>query len=468
MVKKNSTQCRDVSEGKEGRLKVKVAHSAQDWRRAKEALGREHGLGAGSEAGDRLCQLVMEEGKLAGVLVWCAAAWHLKDRDEAVGWDAVTRSERLKLVVQLRRFLVLEEARRPNLGSQCLGAGMSELVAQWESEHGYRPLLAESFSDPETHAGTVYKATNWTQAGTTKGFSQDHTDYYVANGRPKKLWLKELAPHACALMSARELPEACKGALVTRGGARSPLKNAELKSLRDAFAEVPDPRHPKSRRHPMKAMLSLIALGLLMGARDVLDIWRKVACLSQGQREAIGLRVREKQSKRLKMPGYDALNDLLAAVDPNAYASALTAWLQANAGVLPRSLALDGKSVGDGRCGMIVTLCRHEDGRPVAMIPASGKKEDGEVSGARALLSDPQVDLLNAIVTADPLHNKEATVRVILEKGGDYLIGTKANTSKRLKGAAQTLKDAPFLSSVAKASTGASIPAKPPSSPSRL
>ena len=29
--------------------KVKVAHSAQDWRRAKEAHGREHGLGAGSE-----------------------------------------------------------------------------------------------------------------------------------------------------------------------------------------------------------------------------------------------------------------------------------------------------------------------------------------------------------------------------------------------------------------------------------
>ena len=66
--------------------------------------------------------------------------------------------------------------------------------------------------------------------------------------------------------------------------------------------EVPDPRHPKSRRHPLSAMLTLISLGLLMGARDVLDIWRKVACLSQSQREVIGLRVRE-QSKRLKMPG---------------------------------------------------------------------------------------------------------------------------------------------------------------------
>jgi len=161
--------------------------------------------------------------------------------------------------------------------------------------------------------------------------------------------------------------------------------------------------------------------------------------------EAVGLRVRDKQSRHLKMPGYDALNDLLAAVEPSAYASALTAWLQANTGVLPRSLAMDGKSVGDGRCGMIITLCRHEDGRPVAMIPASGKKEDCEVSEARALLADPQVELANALVTADPLHNKEATVRVILEKGGDYLIGTKENTSKRLEGATRALEGSPFL-----------------------
>ena len=146
------------------------------------------------------------------VLVWCAAAWHLKARDETVGWDAVTRSRRLKLVVQLRRFLVLEATRRPNLASQCLGAGLRALVGQWEGQHGYRPLLAESFSDPESHAGTVYKATHWVQAGLTKGYSQDHTDFYVPNGRPKKLWLKELAPKACVLMCARELPSACQAA----------------------------------------------------------------------------------------------------------------------------------------------------------------------------------------------------------------------------------------------------------------
>ena len=72
--------------------------------------------------------------------------------------------------------------------------------------------------------------------------------------------------------------------------------------------------------------------------------------------------------------------------DVSGYAGALTAFLQAHAGRLPRSLALDGKSVGNGKCGLIITLCRHEDGRPVAMTVARGKKADCEVSAGRALL----------------------------------------------------------------------------------
>ena len=66
--------------------------------------------------------------------------------------------------MQLRRFLVPEATRRPNLASQCLGIALRELSAQWLAEHDYHPLLAESFSDPESHHGTVYKATNWPQA----------------------------------------------------------------------------------------------------------------------------------------------------------------------------------------------------------------------------------------------------------------------------------------------------------------
>jgi hypothetical protein len=47
-------------------------------------------------------------------------------------------------------------------------------------------------------------------------------------------------------------------------------------------------------------------------------------------------------------------------------------------------------------------------------------------------------------ITLDPLHNKQDTLRIIVEKGGDYLVGTKGNTSKRLEGAEKSLKDTPF------------------------
>jgi hypothetical protein len=79
------------------------------------------------------------------------------------------------------------------------------------------------------------------------------------------------------------------------------------------------------------------------------------------------------------------------------------------------------------------------------MIPASGKKEDSEASEARALLASPEVNLENALITADPLHNKEATLRVIIEKGGDYLIGTKGNTSVRYAAVEKALEGTPFL-----------------------
>jgi Domain of unknown function (DUF4338) len=181
-----------------------VAHSAAQWRQAKAALGREHGLGAGRQAGDQLCQLVREEGKL---------------------------------VVPLRRFLVLEATRRPNPASQCPGAGLRELAGQWECHHGDRPLLAESFSDPESHAGTVYKATNWVQAGLTKGYSQDHTDYYIPNDRPKKLWLKELLgaidPAAHAL-SHRFPASPCRTVAPPPGRAWQECRQRQMRPARHA------------------------------------------------------------------------------------------------------------------------------------------------------------------------------------------------------------------------------------------
>lgn len=441
-------------------LGIRTFGTSADWELAHQFLDEEHFLGAGKEAGDRVGQFILEDGKVVAVLIWCAAAWHLKKRDELIGWDPVTRAKRLKLVVQLRRFLVLDKHRRPNLASQCLGLALRKLPKQWFAQHGYEPLAAESFSDPESHEGTVYKASNWTLAGDTKGYSQQRpseqsTDYYIKNERPKKLWLKALHANAYQLLCANELPAKCTQGEVAGAGARSPLTHGQLKSLRQAFEQLDDPRRAQSRRHPMTALLTLIALGLLMGGRDMKSIWSKVLKLSQRQREMIGLRVRNKESGLLRMPGYDCLNDFMHKLDPQDFAAVLTEWLQANQGTLPASLALDGKSIGNGKCGMIVTLCRHDDGRPVALAPATGNKEDCEVSEARSLLENSTVNLANKTITLDPLHNKRDTLDIIARKGGDYIVGTKDNTSARLTAAQTALREAPLLASQPSKVTGA-------------
>ena len=92
-------------------------------------------------------------------MLWCAPALHLKDRDAGIGWNPLTRAQRLKLIVNQARFLIPDAARRPNLASQILAAATAALPGPWFAQHGYAPLLAETFTDPESHAGTCYKAT---------------------------------------------------------------------------------------------------------------------------------------------------------------------------------------------------------------------------------------------------------------------------------------------------------------------
>jgi len=67
----------------------------------------------------------------------------------------------LGLVVLNRRFLVLGKTRMPNLASRSLALAIKALPEHWQQAHGYKPLLAETFSGIEQYHGTCYKVSNW-------------------------------------------------------------------------------------------------------------------------------------------------------------------------------------------------------------------------------------------------------------------------------------------------------------------
>lgn len=125
-----------------GELEVRAVEPTE-MERVRALLGEEHYLGAGREVGRTLVQVVHHGGRWAALLVWGPAAMKLIDRDEWVGWTPMQRAERLGLVVQNRRFLVLAETRMPNLASRALGLAVRALPDHWEVKHGFRVLLAE-------------------------------------------------------------------------------------------------------------------------------------------------------------------------------------------------------------------------------------------------------------------------------------------------------------------------------------
>lgn len=344
-------------------LHIRTATEPLEISQLRAVLDAEHYLKAGRPAGHVLWQGVYQQDpedgsdQLVAVLCWAGAAKHLKDRDTGIGWDAVTCANRLKLVVQLRRFVVPEGARRPNLPSQCLGLALRELADAWQEKHGYRPLLAESFHDPAIHTGTLYKVTNWTPLGFTKGFKRHRADFYQDLPSPKQLWIRPLQKNAQQLLGTPgSLPEEHRqGIAQATCGARSALTCKALRSLKDAFKQVDDPRNPKTRRHPLSALLGLLTYGLLCGAPDVKAIWAKCGPLNQHQRAAIGLTRRHRFSGQLLLPGYDALNDIVNQINPHSLAHAINQWLTTNSDLLPKTLALNGKDLGGkGKLGALV------------------------------------------------------------------------------------------------------------------
>ena len=117
----------EVGNGGHPRMEVWVARAKEaEW--FDQQLGEHHYLGAGRPVGDYLRQVVALEGKPVALLVWGPACYALKDRDLWISWSACQRVERLKLIVQNRRFLVLSaKDQAPNLASQALGAALRAL-----------------------------------------------------------------------------------------------------------------------------------------------------------------------------------------------------------------------------------------------------------------------------------------------------------------------------------------------------
>ena len=430
-----------------GKITVRPISEAER-KRFDKLLEDKHYIGNTPNVGDFLRQVVERDGQWIALLAWGSACYRIKDRDQWIGWNNLHREERLKLVVQNRRYLLLtERGAEPNLASQVLALAVKHLADQWQERFGYRPVMAESFTDIELYAGTCYRASGWEAIGKSAGYSRQRADFYVANDRPKKLWIKLLCPDAKKIVCGAELGKEHVTALTPARTGVLPLKQPQMRSLLDVFLKLTDPRS-KSTTFKLPSVLVIISMALLCGKRDISQFHRFGWRLTQKQKALIRLPFKKGNRKIRVVPGYNVYYQVLSRLNPEEFAELLNQWLQQHAGELPTSLAVDGKMIRD--CIGVVTMADHETGVPRSMGIMSQKEGEGQDCEMRVAqeLIEASPNLNNQIITADALHAQRKTAKAIVEKGGEYLLQVKGNQAAVKDIAEKTFADAtPFLPS---------------------
>ena len=153
-----------------------------------------HYLGLPKLVGEHLRYLVYLDGQVVACLAWASAAFKVKSRDDYIGWTPRVRRERLYLIANNARFLVLPWIRVKYLASKVLAFTLKHLSDDWQKAYQHGIYLAETFVDVSRFEGTCYKAANWRYVGLTRG-SAKKGNVYQFHGQSKAVYLYPLDRH---------------------------------------------------------------------------------------------------------------------------------------------------------------------------------------------------------------------------------------------------------------------------------
>ncbi len=124
------------------RVRLICAHERDKW----DGLMRAHHyLGLTAMVGRSLRYVAEIDGHWLALLGWASPALKCASRDTWIGWSPALQWQRLGLIANNSRFLILPCVRVKNLASRVLGLNLARLSADWRSAHGHHLLLAETF-----------------------------------------------------------------------------------------------------------------------------------------------------------------------------------------------------------------------------------------------------------------------------------------------------------------------------------
>lgn len=192
-------------------------------------------------------------------------------------------------------------------------------------------------------------------------------------------------------------------------------------ALTDVLADLPDPRSPHGRFHPLPAVLGLVVLGLLLGRKSLSGIARLGRHYGHPLAHALGFR-------RGKTPAKSTLSQILRALDPEALEAALARWVRSR---LPDGLthiSLDGKALRGSRDGEVPGQHLVAAYAPQAEAVLAQLRVDAKTNEHKAALRLlGLLPLEGKVVVGDAMFCQRDLAEQVVAQGGDYVLFVKDN-----------------------------------------
>jgi hypothetical protein len=404
-------------------VQIVLIAEMEERRRFQKLLRKHHYLGGLRAVGEQMYYAAVDaQGRWLAVLLFSAAAKHLKHRDQWIGWTRPQRDRRLSLVVNNSRFLILPHAHIANLGSRVLRLTLDRLSADWQARYGHPVLVVETFVDPEQFHGTVYTAQGWQEVGRTDGWGRCQRDFYVQHDKPKRLFVREVVKNARRSLQAEHLKPALAG-VEKKAGARCYHKCGELRALTEHFKALPEYRG-RVESYPVWSLVTLMLLAMLYDApRGQKDLAKLARRLTQHQRRALG--IRPSPNGHFPVPSQSTFSRLLSGLDARRLNQVLLEIQAQVRGQPPAELiAVDGKKPRHGPGEAILSAVTVPSQFYLGSALVDSKTN--EIPVARELFGE--LDLTGRTVALDALHTQDQTAReLVLEHGAHYLLTVKNN-----------------------------------------
>jgi predicted transposase YbfD/YdcC len=384
-------------------------------------MRQHHYLGFGKTAGESILYVAAINGEWVGLLGWAAAALHVRVRDKWIGWDGVAKKERLHLVTNNVRFLLLPHVKIKNLASKILSLNIKRLSSDWQKFYGHPILLAETFVDPSRFCGTCYLAAGWKPLGQTDGFGRNPRGSYIEHGNRKIIFVRPIVKDVQKLLSdpyfevkgnqekvfmidVKRLPLEKKGGLI------------------NVLRTVQDPRSHQGRRHPQISVLAIATCAMLSGAKSFSAIYEWAEKLSSRQ-------LRSLYCRRGKSPSVSTIKRVLQKIDPQEFDRKINAWLFRVTNASGNGLAVDGKTLrgshdGNKKPVHLLSALLHEE--KVVIAQRNVESKTNEITQFKPLLQN--LPLKGMVVTADPMHCQTEHARfLVMDKKAHFIFMVKDN-----------------------------------------